>query len=285
MKNLLIKQISRLFLLACSLFLMNFLISCEKEEFSPKDENILNAEVRSGANADNSSGFLAFYQGFNHNTAAWADQYVEGIFGWCGTISLEDRKTGDVVPSAGRGYATVMWGECNTFWSEEADDMGLPLFEYGAPATQDPELWSSSWPSSGFVQELDIYLDPDMYDEGMAFIYSSSLKAQEEMAFIYFAVNVVKAGDALLVDGHPVTESGWYGFNFIFDDNEGALQVRFELEDNHKAAYSTYLQSDLGENPTAGYAVEDYGSGYVWFVALAEGVELPIDEYRLRPGK
>ncbi|WP_324720622.1 hypothetical protein [Salinimicrobium sp. HB62] len=284
MKTFLNNQFFKFFTFFLSLIFLNSLLSCEKDELTSLDED-LNVQVTKKAHAKSSNGFFAFHQGFNHNTAAWADQNVEGILGWCGTINLQDKKSGDVVPSAGSGYATVMWGECNTFWSEEADDMNLPIFEYGAPATQDPELWSSSWPSSGFVQELDIYLDPDMYDNGLAFIYSSSLKAQEATAFVYFAVNVVKVGDALLVDEHPVTESGWYGFNFLFDDNEGALQVRFELEDNHKVAYSAYLENDLAENLTAGYEVEDYGSGYVWFVAIAEGVALPIDEYRLRPGK
>ena len=287
MKTLLIKQISRLFLVACSPILMNLLLSCQKEEFTPKEESILDAELSSRANANTSNGFLAFHQGFNHNTAAWADQFVEGPLGWCGTIELHNRKSGSISPSAGNGYATVMMGECNTFWSEEAEEMDLPLFQYGAPATQDPKLWSATWPSSGFVQDLDIYLDPDMFEPGMAFIYSSSLKAQDEMAFIYFAVNVVKEGDELKVEGYPVGEEGWYGFKFLFnDDGEGNLQVGFELEDNAKTVYSTYLSSDLGgENPTAGYSVDNYGSGYVWFVAIAEGVELPIDEYRLRPGQ
>lgn len=286
MKTSLTNQFSKFYVLLCSLLLVFLFSSCEKDNISGLEDNILDAKAKKIGKANNASGFQAFHQGFNHNTDAWADQYVEGVLGWCGTISLQNRASGLVNPSAGKGYATVSWGECNTFWSEEADEMGLPLFEYGAPATQDPALWSSTWPESGFVQQLDIYLDPAMFEEGLAFIYSSSLKAQESMSFAYFAINVMKSADALVVDDFAVTEAGWYGFKYVFQEGgEGDLQIEFQLLDQGKVIFSTSLNEDLGGAPVTDYAVNDYGSGYVWFVSIAEGVALPIDEYKVRPGK
>lgn len=188
MKTSLSNQFLKLSALLCSLFLVVFLNSCEKDNISGLEDNVLDARAQKNGETSATNGFQAFHQGFNHNTDAWADQYVEGVLGWCGTISLHDRKSGEVRPSAGNGYATVMWGECNTFWSEEADEMNLPLFEYGAPATQDPALWSSTWPESGYLQDLDIYLDPEMFEEGVAFTYSQSIKSVEEMAFTYFGL-------------------------------------------------------------------------------------------------
>lgn len=271
----------------CSLFLLILFSSCEKESLPVLEDNILDAKAQNNEKEGSDDDFQSFHQSFNNNTDAWADQYVEGVLGWCGTIELWTKKTGEVMPSKGNGYATVMWGECNTFWSEEADEEGLPTFQYGAPATQDPDLWSATWPSSGFIQNLDIYLDPAMFDNGVAFTYSNSLKLQGEMAFIYFAFDVVKDAGSLYINDFEVSEAGWYTFSYVYGEDEGKLLIDFQLLQKNQLLYSFPIEKRLyaPEVSTSDLWVDDYGSGYIWFVYLQDGVALPIDEQMLRAGK
>lgn len=275
-----------------SIIVLIFLVSCEKDNL-PQEEFTLDAAVQNKGKANTANGFQAFHQGFNHNTNSWADQYVEGVLGWCGTINLLDRKSGGVIPSKGSGYATVMWGECNDFWQADPSEIplkqeeGLPAFAEGAPATQDPSHWSSVWPASGYVQNLDIYLNPEMFDEGVAFTYSQSLKMQDEMAFIYFAFDVVKESGELFINEFKISEEGWYTFSYVFGEKDGNLSVDFELLLDNQEIYSFPIESRLyaPEVATSSLEVDRYGSGYIWFVYIQEGVALPIDEQILRPGK
>ncbi|MFD2518353.1 hypothetical protein [Salinimicrobium flavum] len=254
----------------CSLLLLTFLFSCETEQIA-EEEMVLDARV----NAE----FPTYHQGFNHDLHPWADSSIEGFWGWCGSIELQTRKSSDLAPSAGQGFATVMNGTCNEYWSAE--------FESSAPATFDEDLWSSSWPSSGFIHELDIYLDPAMYDEGAAFTYTNSLYYPAlAYPFIYFVVDVVKTGEVLTVDGYPVEEAGWYTFRMVNDsDSMGMLSVDFELLDKGRLLYTASIDQTMYGEETSDFEAAKLGSGYIWFVSIAEGVELPIDEYRLRPGK
>jgi hypothetical protein len=41
----------------------------------------------------------------------------------------------------------------------------------------------------------------------------------------------------------------------------------------------------LFEGDIDGLEATDFGSGYVWFISIDPGLELPIDEYTLRNGK
>lgn len=283
----------KFFTVFSSLILVVLLSSCEKENISGLEDNVLDAKAQKIGKANMANGFQAFHQGFNHDTDAWADQDVEGVLGWCGTISLHDRKTGGVEPSAGNGYATVMWGDCNAFWQADPSEIplkeeeGLPAFQESAPATQDPALWSSSWPASGYLQDLDIYLDPGMFEEGVAFTYSQSIKSLEETAFSYFGLNVMKTGGDLYINDFQISEEGWYTFSFIFSDDEGYLTLVFQLLQRNKVVYSFPIENTLFEpaSATSSFEVHDFGSGYIWFAYLQEGVALPIDEQFLRPGK
>lgn len=292
MKICLFKKMRTIFNLFFTLLLVALMSSCEKEAANEEFENDYNA-VNLVGKANTANGFMAFHQGFNHSVHPWVDLSVEGVLGWCGTIELQNRKSGEVSPSAGNGYATVMWGECNEFWQADPSEIpfkeeaGLPAFPEGAPATQDPALWSSSWPSSGFVQDLDIYLDPEMFSEGVAFIYSESIKALEGMSFTYFGVNVMKTGGELYINDFMIPEEGWYTFSFVNGDNDGRLTLDFELFKNNKMLYSVPLETSLFDPDlaTSEIEVKDYGSGYIWFALLQEGVALPIDEQMLRPGK
>lgn len=279
-----------------SIIVLIFLVSCEKENL-PQENLTLDATVQNKGKASTSNGFQAFHQGFNHDTDTWADQYVEGVLGWCGTINLMGGKSGDIMPSKGSGYATVMWGECNYFWSTPADMLEgkpyyYPAFEAGAPATQDPALWSASWPSAGFIQQLDIYLNPEMFEPGLAFMYSHSLFNSEEGSFIYFVVEVTKQEGELFINDFKIPEEGWYTFKYLFDSgSDGELEVDFALLNDGRKLYGTPILENMpaapGEQPvsTSSFDVENYGSGYLWFVTLQDGVELPIDEQILRPGK
>ena len=81
-----------------------------------------------------------------------------------GLMELKSIKDGAIKPSAGEGYATVTFGECNTTWQ--------PAFPDGsAPATLDPSLFSQTWPESGLMHQLDIYLDPSSFEDGTGFIW------------------------------------------------------------------------------------------------------------------
>lgn len=252
--------------------------------------------------------FPTIYQGFNNGVEPWVDESVEGPFGWCGTIEQVDRRDlgqDDIQPSGGRAYATLENGFCNAFYQ----DVFGENFTSAPASGPNPELLSSTWPPSGFVQEVDVYLDPnhpagnetfvigpdgDFLPGGtddVVFTYANSLCATipcgETFDFRYFAVSVTKSDGALDVAGHSVTEPGWYTFRHVFGSEEdGSLTVDFELVQNGEALVSTSIDElFLSEGTTGDLQVDDLGSGYAWFVSVADGLELPIDEHRLRPGK
>lgn len=252
--------------------------SCENEPLPQSELQVYDAKSAIGIE---NAAFPTFHHNFNHDLGPWVDSSVEGEPGWCGTVRLMDRRSSDIKPSAGRGFATVIHGPCNDFWTEQG-------FESSAPGGGDPALFSSSFPKSGFVQQLDIYLDPDDFEQGSAIVYSNSLFYPEiGFGFRYFSIEVIKAGGALLVDGFEVNEARWYTFRFSFDqDAEGDLLVNFELLRNGHSLYKTPIERTLltGE-ATSGFKADSMRSGYIWFVSIQEGVELPIDEHVLRPGK
>lgn len=252
--------------------------SCENEPLPQSDLPVLDAKAKAGTE---NAAFPTFHHNFNHDLGPWVDSSVEGPFGWCGTVQLQDRRSSILKPSAGRGYATVMHGLCNDFWTEQG-------FASSAPASVDPALFSSSFPESGFVQQLDIYLDPDAFDQGSAIVYSNSLFFPEVgFGFKYFSIEVTKAGEALWIDEFEINEARWYTFRYIFDqDAEGDLLVNFELLRNGHTLYNTSMERTfLTSEATSGFKADSMRSGYIWFVSIQEGVELPIDEHVLRPGK
>lgn len=282
-----IKKLNFLSLSICILF---FLGSCQKELITEGHDSLsAKAQINKAKNHEDdeenteTSEFPTYHQGFNHETHPWADNSMEGFWGWCGTVTLKNRKSGDLKPSAGLGYATVEFGACNEYWVENFGDAS-------GPATFDAALWSESWPDSGFIHELDIYLDADQYDfdNGLAFSYANSLYYSAlPYPFIYFGLDVEKVEGSLEVNGYEVPEEGWYTFREVFgEDTQGHPTVEFQLLEHGKLLYSTELTETLfGGEPTTSLMANDLGSGYIWFPAIAEGVALAIDEYRLRPGK
>lgn len=259
------------------------------------------------ASATNSNApFKTWHQGFNHGTEGWFGEETAGSLGWCGEIAQVDRRDGDVEPSAGAGYATVAQSTCNDFW----DGIFSPIF--GATLVNGPwgpgpdfALLSNVWPSGGFVMELDIYLDPSwtagildpgtvnpFTPPGTVFTYLASLRELGSPdnafgTFHYFGVPVLPDNGKLSIFGHEVTAAGWYTFRHVFSDDGGGLAVDFELAERRGGtlfAVPITTRFFSGE-PTSDLTPTDVGSGYVWFAGIASGLELPIDEHRVRRGR
>lgn len=259
--------------------------------------------------ANSNAGFVAWHQGFEHGSAGWYDAATPGPLGWCGAIeAVETRGRGGaaLAPSAGTGYATVRLDFCNEFWS----NMGVP---FGAPYGPGPDLalYSGAWPDSGYVTELDIYLDPAWsgdFEGSFEFAGSSPGALVQYAATIfptdpdaepfhtgphYFVeVEALPGEEALTVAGERIDEAGWYSFRFVFADVAGFVQVDFELAERNGrvlAVIEDVAPVDLlgpfklpfdQDLPTAAY-----GSGHVWFFDIAFGLELPIDEHRVHRGR
>lgn len=248
------------------------------------------ASTSSSAMMNSDAPFPVFHQGFEQDTEAWVDASDPGPLGWCGSIDRVPRGSGSVMPSAGRAHATVEDGACNEFWTGVFGSAFT-----SAPASLDPDLLSTGWPASGFVQELDIYLDPGETGDGVAFIYANSLcvfgpdpdPCGVDFDFRYFAVVVTASEGAMDVAGHQVTEAGWYTFRHVFgSEADGTLTVDFQLVDDGRTLHTEPIEGTLltGES-TSDFDVDDLGSGYVWFVSVADGLALPIDQHQLRPGR
>lgn len=245
--------------------------------------------------------FKVWHQGFNHNTAGWYDASTPGDLGWCGSIEQRDRLD-PVRPSAGRGYAVVSGGPCNEFWT----GLGVP---YAGPYAPGPDraLYSDAWPRADYVTELDIHLDPawsgtfagalapnTLVDIGATL---RDLRPAEGGVFLtrphYFVpVETVEGERALSIFGHRVTQPGWYTFRFLVGARNGEVRVDFELRGRH--GRTLLVESSLQPYELVGPAripvegpvrTTDHGSGHIWFLDVAPGLELPIDEHRVRPGR
>ncbi|MEJ2502225.1 MAG: hypothetical protein P8177_02745, partial [Gemmatimonadota bacterium] len=111
--------------------------------------------------------FQLWRQGFNHGTDGWVTDDVPGPAGWCGDIETAVRGTGPVPPAAGEGYAIVTEGDCNAF------HQGRGFLTSGPAAGFMPI--NRTFPDGGYIQDLDIYLDPDWAD-GTGFGYVISFQ-------------------------------------------------------------------------------------------------------------
>jgi hypothetical protein len=258
------------------------------------------------------AGFVTWHQGFEHNTEGWYDASTAGPLGWCGAIeSVNSRgRDGGAVPapSAGRAYATVENGLCNEFWSL----MGVPG---GAPYAPGPDLalYSDAWPESGYVTELDIWLDPAWSGNYLgnfgfpgsgsspyaviqyaATIFPTDYKAGDfHTGPHYFAeVEAVPGEEALTVAQARIEEAGWYTFRFVFTDVAGDVWVDFELAERSGPTLAVVeniapvdLMGPFKFPFTDELLTSEYGSGHVWFFDIAFGLQLPIDEHRVRRGR
>ena len=283
--------------------------ACKENPSTSYDGEALQIEE----NADNlamvnsNADFPVFHQVFNHNTHPWATKEDAGPTGWCGSIEHKDRRSnGEISPVVGRGYATITHGVCNEFWDDvfvNADEAPFPDGFTSAPATTlEPGLLSTKFPASGYVQQLDIYLDPAYPAENEAptfidplgiddvvFSFANTVGNQTqvilEAEFVYFTTFVVKENGSLKIGDYQVDEAGWYTFRHVFGSEDGSLTVDFELLQNRQLLYTESIDTSLSGVPTSDLTTDDLGSAYLWFPTIADGVELPIDQHRLRPGK
>lgn len=288
----------RLSVLPTLTFITMPLIGCEQTPTTP--------DASTAASMTNSNApFQTWHQGFNHDTEGWYGGETEGVLGWCGEIEHVDRRESDLEPSAGRGYATVAQGECNEHWDEVFSPPGATLVNGPYAPGPDFALFSETWPTSGLATELDIYLDPTwtanplepgtvnfFAPSGTVFTYLASLRlldspADENATFMYFGVAVFPDNGALSILDHSVTEAGWYTFRHVFRDEGGELAVDFQLvQRNGGILFTEPLETEFfsGE-PTSSFVSTDLGSGYLFFPAISPGIQLPIDEHRVRQGR
>ena len=229
--------------------------------------------------ANSNADFPVWHQGFNHGTEGWITDDTAGLHGWCGDIQQLDRGEGDVRPSAGKGYAVVSHGACNDFWDDAFPDGSGP-YSFGVD-------YSTQWPAGGVVHELDVHLDP-AWPAGTFFLLAASFNQPDTpypAGLRYVATSVTATGDEVLVGDHEVTEAGWYTFRYVFTSDAGALDATFELTDRGRILATVDLATTAftGEL-TDSFDVADLGTGYIFFAALSDGLDLPIDEHQMRPG-
>ena len=271
---------------------------------------------------NSAASFINWHQGFEHGTDGWYDASTEGPLGWCGAIQQvtpDNRGQAGLKPSAGRSFATVEFGVsalggCNKFWTIALEEL-LQSAPYGPGP--DLALYSETWPQAGYVTELDIYLDPawsGKYSGNFTFAGDSRDTIVQFGATVFprdympgdvhtgphYFVNVDSGNGALVVAGHEITSAGWYTFRFIFSDDDGKVRVDFELDDTKGGQLARseavgpvdlwgpvkqpFPSPPLHDSPPE-LLTSEYGSGHVWFFDIAFGLQLPIDEHRVRRGR
>lgn len=84
-----------------------------------------------------------------------------------------------------------------------------------------------------------------------------------------------------------VSRAGWYTFRFRFREEDGGLEVEFELRPRSGPTLFTeaITESFLEERDPSTFDISNVGSGDSWFAFITPGLELPIDEQRIRAGK
>ena len=89
-----------------------------------------------------------------------------------------------------------------------------------------------------------------------------------------------------MVAGNAVSEAGWYTFRVRFREVDGHLAVDFELAQNGKVLYAQPVSATaFSGEATSSFQVSNVATGYSWFDSIADGLQLPIDQHKYRPGK
>lgn len=256
------------------------LTGCEAPVTEPSDTlGVTDVQTASTAMSHSEASFELWKQGFEHGTDGWVTDATPGPMGWCGEIETVARG-GEIAPSAGRAHATVQQGACNDYWQENGFAVSGP---YSAGAG-----YSEAWPTGGYVTELDVYLDPSWTaDEVFTLAFSINLLDQAfPTGFRYFMVPVAVGDDGLHVAGHAVDEAGWYTFRYTARGQDGQLALGFELTRHGQVLFGMPLTTTAFSGEAASsFPVDNVGSGYIWFAAIADEVALAIDEHRVRRGR
>jgi hypothetical protein len=247
-------------------------VACQ-EQLTRPDTSVQSETAYSMTNSN--APFRTWHQGFETGTYGWIASAIAGPDGWCGTV---DRREGAAAASAGHAYAVVSFGACNAFWTANGFASSGPY----SPGAGYP----SPWPPSGYVMELDIHLDPQG-SPATTFVYAVSFEVFDQGTLRYLFVPVLENNGALYVAGHDVTQAGWYSFRHVFSDDAGNLAVTFELARAHGPVLHTEPATTTaftGE-PVSSFETANVGAGYVWFVDIAPGLELAIDQHQVRRGR
>ena len=186
-------------------------------------------------------------------------------------------------PTIGSGYGRVTGGGC----IEQFADAFAPSGPYSGGVAL-----SEVWPEGGFVEQVDIHLDPARHTGFDYFVPLSLLDVRRAdglpASVRYTRVQVTSRGDALSVGGHTVDEEGWYTVRHRFtEDEQGMLSIDFELLDAGGELLGSHaVEQHLGatslEDPQAiDVPVNNVGSAYVWF-HLPDDEAVAIDRYVVR---
>lgn len=234
---------------------------------------------------------IMFHQSFDSNTDGWVTGETSGQQGWCGDLAQHGTGSGPVSPSAGDGYAAATGAACNSYWQDQGFPRSGPFSPSGG--------FSSTWPENGFVNEIDIYLNPN-WPAGKGFGFSVSaldqdgnhLKSDRHSGYFIFHVSADSStGDLLLSTSNQlaftppqnlesgehleVPGAGWYTFRHTFRDDGGSLAVDLEVLRDGDVLFETTHSTSFDTAKTVG------GNEYAWLTFVTDGLQLPIDEHRL----
>jgi len=235
-----------------------------------------------GSNMEEPDREILFEQTFDQNTGGWITNETSGQNGRCSDIAQVGADEGAVTPSDGSGYATAAHAACNEYWSENGFPNGSGPFGFFGKSNDEVGFDGDK----GFVQELDVYLDPSQAaPDTTVFTYAASLdllNVDPPNTFRYFFVPVTKPDETLLVASEAINEAGWYTFRHRFTSEDGSLAVDFELlQDGEVLVTQSVTQTALSGEEVSSFEVSNVGTGYAWFVAIQSGLQVPIDEQTL----
>jgi hypothetical protein len=151
-------------------------------------------------------------------------------------------------------------------------------------------MFNDFFPQGGYYNAIDVYLDPN-WDEGEGFEYTVSFQMVEDPFPNFHYLNFMSVrveGGELWVGDYLVEEPEWYTFRHNFGSHDGAPEVDFELLRNGDVMTAFGLEAALSPVNDVLEVVEfykfdigDISNGYSWFSTITEGLQLPVDNYRV----
>jgi len=219
------------------------------------------------------SAAVNWNQGFEVNTSGWFQGLDNGSY--YGTIARVPSGTNGIVSAEGVAHAVITGtpGE------------GAPFTRFGS--------YSSVWPGA-WTAEIDVYLDP-AWPAGTGFDYSvaaSNSSGGYLRDFIFLVAKDTSTGKLLVAasngsGGAPredletlnhveVTTAGWYTLRHVFYKSSTQLAVDLKLVNSSGTVLFTQTLTDAADTLPGIVG----GNRYGWFVYVANGQTLPIDNSR-----